>query len=289
MTTAPPEPKPARRGLWLSVVVVVGLLALTTWDVLRNSGGSSPAALRRAAFDGDEATVRRLISAHPEWIDSVGSTNGRTRVLGSLYDKAMTALGKPTPTGSFGVPEIQFKQLESLGATPLLHAMEHNQVGTALVLIEAGANVRARSLSGMSPLHAALFHGDTNLFFAIEKRGARLDTVDPVSGWTPLHHASFSQRPEVLQLLIGRGYPINATNRGGVGPLHIAAGRARLDLVQVLATNGADLTLVNGRGNTALEEARRRALMTSNSNATAVVTWLETFAATNQPLAKPVP
>ena len=289
MTTAASEPKPTRCGVWLAVAVVVGLLGLTTWDTLRNADRSSPVALRRAAFDGDVATVRRLIKAHPEWIDSVGSTNGQTRVLGDLYDRAMKELGKAPSPSSYGVPEIHFKQLEGLGATPLLHAMEHNHVGTALVLIEAGANVRARSSGGMSPLHAALFHGDTNLFFAIEKRGARLDTVDPVSGWTPLHHASFGQRPEVLQLLIARGYPINATNRGGVGPLHIAAGRARLDLVQVLATNGADLTLVNGRGNTALEEARRRALMTSNSNATAVVSWLEAYAATNQPPAKPPP
>jgi hypothetical protein len=125
MTAAQTKPKPARRRLWLAVAVVASLLALTTWDALRNSGGNSPAALRRAAFYGDEATVRRLIAAHPEWVDLPGSTNGQASMFGGLYGKTMKALGKAPPTSATtrGDPETQFRELEAVGATPVWHAL----------------------------------------------------------------------------------------------------------------------------------------------------------------------
>ena len=285
MTTAPPESKPTRRGLWLAVAVVVGLLALTTWDTLRNSDRSSPAALRRAAFDGDEATVRRLSTAHPEWIDMPGSTNGQTRVLDGLYDKTMSALGKPSASVTHADLEKVFREWEAFGATPLFHAVVRKHVGTARLLVEARANVRAKLTNGQPLVFMVTLTGDTNLLAMLEARGARLDEPEPRSTMMLIHYAIHSGREEMLRFLIGRGLSVNATNSFGYTPLHLAAMQARLDLVQVLAMNGADLGLIDNRGHTALVYAR-----TSRSpNATAVVTWLETYAATNQPPTKPAP
>ncbi|MEQ2010314.1 MAG: ankyrin repeat domain-containing protein [Limisphaerales bacterium] len=289
MTTAPPESKPTRRGVWLAVAVVVGLLALSTWDALRNSGRSSPAALRRAAFDGDEATVRRIIAAHPEWIDLPGSTNGQTRVLGGLYEKAMKGLGKSPSAPSSSDPEHYFQQLERLGANALFHAVAKKHIGTAMILVEAGANPRMKLSTGESIVPMAAYVGDTKLMSALERRGANLNELQPGTGMTALHQAAYGQRPEMLLYLLGRGLSVNSTNRGGVTPLHIVAGHARLDFVQILVTNGADLTLTNRRGDTALDAARLRVLQGADSKAVAVVTWLEDFAATNQPPAKPAP
>lgn len=290
MTAAEPDSKTTRRGLWLAVVVVVGLLALTTWDVLRNSDRSSPAALRRAAFDGDEATVRRLIAAHPEWIDMPGSTNGQTRLLGNLYDKATTALGKPPSSSPNDDPDKTFQSWEGLGPTPLFHAVARKHVGTALILLEAGAHTRAKLSTGHTIVPAAINAGDTNLLAALERRGANLNELDPGTSMTALHHATFNQRPEMLLYLLGRrSLSVNVTDRRGYTPLLYVAGRARLDFVQILVTNGADLTMTNGRGMTALDLARVRAASSADSNTVAVVDWLEAYAATNQPPAKPVP
>lgn len=134
MPTTQPDLKPNRRGLWLAVAVVVALLALASWVVLHNFDRSSPAALRRAAFDGDQATVRRLITAHPEWIDSVVPTNGLAQMFSGLYDKAMKAVGKPRPS-SFGNPEREFREQEGLGGedfTVLCFGREAPRHGHAL-------------------------------------------------------------------------------------------------------------------------------------------------------------
>lgn len=289
MPDAQSTPKSTRRGLWLAVVVVIGLLALTTLDALRNSGGNSPAALRRAAFDGDEVTVRRLISEHPEWIDIPGSTNGQTRVLGDFYDKAMKSLGKSAPPSSHGDPEQKFRNWEAFGPTPLFHAVAQKRIGTALILIEAGANTRTKLSTGQPIVTMAAYVGYTNLMSALQRRGANLHELEPGTGMTALHQAAYGERPGMLLYLIGRGLPVNSTNRGGVTPLHIVAGHARLDFMQLLVTNGADLTLTNRRGDTALDVARLRLLHRADTNALAVVTWLEAYAATNPPSAKSAP
>lgn len=290
MPTAQPELKPNRRGLWLAVAVVVALLALTTWDVLRNSDRSSPAALRRAAFDGDEATVRRLIAAHPEWIDSVGSTNGQTRVLGGLFDKAMKALGKVSPSSSFGNdPEKQFQELESLGATPLFHATVRTNLNIAKLLAETGATARQDLRNGFPLIFAATLIGDTNYLSMLVARGARLDSRVPVSRFSLIHYGVFSRKVEMLHFLHGRGLSVNETNWTGLTPLHLAVNIDELSMVQFLATNGADFTLTTTGGRTACDLALTRSTAIRGTSAPAVLSWLEAFAATNQPAAKPAP
>lgn len=272
--------------MWLVVVVVAGLLAFTTWDVVRNSDRSSPAALRRAAFDGDEATVRRLIAAHPEWIDSVGSTNGLTPMLGGLYDKTMKTLGRSPQSSSHGDPEKQFLELEGLGATPLFHAVVRKHVGSAMILLEARADPRAKLLYGWPLIFAAVPTCDTNLMIELEKRGAKLDAVEPRSTWTLLHYAVQLDNPEFLKFLIERGIPINATNRAGMTPLHYAVGMRRLRTVQFLTTNGTDVRIVSNRGETALDLAMKNI---SEPSGLVIFNWLEAYIATNQSPAKPAP
>ncbi len=292
MTPTQPEPKASRRGLWLVVVVVASLLALSTWDILRNSGGNSPIALRRAAFDGDEATVRRLLAAHPEWIDTPGSTNASKRATGGLLEVTLIALGKPapSPTSPEGEREEQFWALETSGATPLIHAAARRHLGAARLLVDAGANLQGKVARGW-PLSALTHHaagiGDTNFLTALETRGVRLQS-DGAGYETWLMGAAVEGgHPDMLQFLIGRGLSVNERHPTRITPLHLAAAKSRLDLVQMLATNGADLTVVSFFDETALDIARKFA--PSSSNATAIVTWLEAFAATNQPPAKPVP
>lgn len=289
MLHAQSTPKSARRGLWLSIAVVGCLLGLTTWDVLRNSGGSSPVALRRAAFDGDEATVRRLIAAHPEWIDLPGSTNAQMVMLSQFYSKAVEVIGKPTASTPTAGPETDFRELESLGATPLFHAVARKHLGTTRALTEARANVRAKLSTGLPLVILAAYLGDTNLLSVLEARGATLGERDPVYARSLLHHAVYSGQEEVLRFLLARGHSVNQTNSTGDTPLHFAVVYGRLSFVQLFATNGADLAIANSLGQTALDVARHRATKISHGNRAAIVTWLEAYTATNQPPAKPVP
>lgn len=289
MTPTQPEPKASRRGLWLVVIMVVGLLALSTWDIMRNSGGNSPIALRRAAFDGDEATVRRLITAHPEWIDLPGSTNGQSRTFADLYAKVMTAFGKSPASLSQDTQNAAFRELEGWGATSLFHAVAQRKTGIAVLLLESGANARARLGDGSPITAAAMLTGDTNLLSRLEQRGAKLDWHDPHNGLSALHLAVMTRQQPAVQFLLDRGLSPNSADVRGNTPLHFAAGGGQLDLVQLLLTGGADMKLTNRSGDSVLDATRLVAARDGDSNVVAVAIWLEAFAATNPPPVKPAP
>ncbi len=271
--------------------MVVGLLALSTWDILRNSGGNSPIALRRAAFDGDEATVRRLIAAHPEWIDSVGSTNASKPAAGGLLEVTLIALGKPapSPTSPEGEREEQFLKLEALGSTPLVHAVVGNHIDVARALLEAGAKVRVKDAHRFSVVPDSITRNNPTFLSALRVGGTMLSPKDAGFGPWLLHAAVQEGEAKLVQFFIERGIPLNGTNSAGGTPLWLAINFHRLDLVQLLVTNGVDFVCVPVRRQSAVEVARAIAADEPSSNATAIVSWLEAFAATNQPPAKPAP
>jgi hypothetical protein len=292
MSAAQPKPKPARRGLWLAVVIVGSLLALSTWEVVRTAGENSAAALRRAAFDGDEAKVRRILAAHPEWIDVGGSTNTQVHPSASVAEIIQIALGKPAPPPSSpeGRHEEEFREIEASGATALVHAVMRKQDRVAQLLLKSGASVRVNDQYGDPLVTYVVSRANTNLLASFEAHGAMRHAIE--TGCEPylLHDAVHGGRVEMIQHIMRRGaHSLEVTNSVGGTPLWLAIASHRVDLVQLLATNGANLTCVPARGETAIQVARQMASTYPSSNATAVVTWLEAYTATNQPPPKPSP
>lgn len=278
--------------MWLVVVIVGGLLALSTWQTVRTAGENSAGALRRAAFDGDEAKVRRIIAAHPEWIDSTGSTNTQIHPSPSIGEIIKIALGKPAPppSSSAGRHEEEFRAIEASGATALVHAVMQKQDRVAHLLLNSGASVRVNDQYGNPLVAYVVWQCDTNLLASFEAHGAMRHAIERGFESQLLHRAVHGGRVEMIQHMMRRGaHLLEATNSAGGTPLWLAIAYHRVDLVQLLATNGANLTCVPARGETALQVARQMASTYPSSNATAVVTWLEAYTATNQPIAKPVP
>ena len=71
--------------------------------------------------------------------------------------------------------------------------------------------------------------------------GADVDAKDKY-GRTPLHLAPASGNKEIAELLIARGADVNAKNKYGVTPLHFAAGYGRKETVELLIAKGADVS-----------------------------------------------
>jgi hypothetical protein len=284
VTEAPPT-RP-RRKFWPVALVIAVLLALTTWDVLHPS---SPRTLRRAAFFGDDATVHRLVKAHPDWIDSKGSTNGGSTIASWLYDTASKALGWSRTNAT----ELQFERLEAAGATPLWHAVVRTNTGAAAILLEAGADVRTALAGGTQLGFGSVLSGDTNLVLLVERYGVswnayeRGSTRNPVINW--LIFSPNYRNPKMVSFLISHDRAAHAvTNSYGNTPLHVAVNCHDLEMVQLLATNGANYSLANAGGETPLDRAQAKAASGTNANAVSVHAWLEGFVATNKPASKPV-
>ncbi|KAJ3652753.1 hypothetical protein Zmor_018690 [Zophobas morio] len=86
--------------------------------------------------------------------------------------------------------------------------------------------------------------------------GARTDISDNDSN-TALHYACSSAKPneKIIYLLLRRGLNVNAPNKNGTSPFHLACKYASFAISEILLGRGANKNDVDRNGNTALHYA----------------------------------
>ncbi|XP_033337501.2 E3 ubiquitin-protein ligase mind bomb 2 isoform X2 [Megalopta genalis] len=103
-------------------------------------------------------------------------------------------------------------------------------------------------------LQVAAHQGQRDLCILLLDAGASLRAVDE-DGDTPLHYAAFGNQPEIMELLLSRGAPINAVNNGKCSALHVAVNKKHAQCVKVLLRHHCDVNLQDSYGDTALHDA----------------------------------
>ena len=179
------------------------------------------------------------------------------------------------------------------GSTALAWAAHWNDVGTAELLIQAGANVNAANTYGDAPLweacnntgnaalvealakaganpNAALLRtGETALMRcartgnpesvkSLLSRGADVNAKEKEKGQTALMWAIEEDHPEVARLLIEAGADVRAKSKGNFTPLLYAARQGDLATGRLLVERGADVNETT-QGDASDERARARA------------------------------
>jgi len=170
------------------------------------------------------------------------------------------------------------------GFGALHKAIEDGRVDIADYLLEKGADVNAKAVEGITPLHIVQ---DPSLTARLIQKGARLEAVSDTLGTplnaailsglyevaevliahgaeidcrdarrsTPLHHASGRGDLDSVRLLVSKGADVNAANEPGFRPLHWAAGNGHMDVVRLLLENGARANVVGANGRSPLDMA----------------------------------
>ncbi len=139
----------------------------------------------------------------------------------------------------------------------LLVALRGDAHKAADVLVKArGLQVNARNAKGETALMMAALRGNLPAARALIARDADVNQ----EGWTPLHYAASAigdnAAPMVALLLEHHAY-IDATSPNGTTPLMMAVRYGAPDAARLLAREGADPTVKNERGLTALDFARQ--------------------------------
>jgi ankyrin repeat protein len=98
------------------------------------------------------------------------------------------------------------------GATLLHDAVGHKEEPMAAFLLSRGAEVNARTSSGLTPLHMAAQNGDIPIIRLLLDHHARLNPVDG-KGWTPLDRAVKWRHPEAAEFLRARGGKAHSAGR----------------------------------------------------------------------------
>ena len=121
-------------------------------------------------------------------------------------------------------------------------ALVQNALATEDDLVEY---VNRRNIVGETPLHVASKNHDPEKEATIKRRnqveitrlrldaGAWTETRTDLSGETPLSRAVMDVRPDILAVLISANADVNAHDRHGFAPLHMAVLEEREVLVRI--------------------------------------------------------
>lgn len=147
----------------------------------------------------------------------------------------------------------------ALGGMTAMHwAAKNGSMEIVDMLLEAGADVNAGNKVGKTPVALAAESGQVEVLGRLVEKGATIDTVDEIGGTPLLWAAALSKNPATVAFLIEQGADVNVIDSNGMTPLIWAAGIGQPQSVALLIENGADLEIVEmHQKETALMRAAR--------------------------------
>ncbi len=138
------------------------------------------------------------------------------------------------------------------GVPALMLAVREPSIQVAELLASwPTTRTEVRNASDESPLMLASLKG----YLPLVKRLVDNDADVNKTGWTPLHYAATGGHVPVIEFLLDQSAYIDAESPNGTTPLMMAAMYGSPEAVKVLIQAGADLTLKNQLGMTALDFA----------------------------------
>jgi hypothetical protein len=177
--------------------------------------------LLEAVEDGDEATVRNLVS------------------------KERASLTTTNPDGN----------------TPLHVATIHGNRKIAQFLLEDGADIEAYAKNGDTPLYCAVASDNLDMIELLLLHGARIDSANGENSKTALFKAVWDRNLPLIRVLLERGADIDRKLPDGQTPLSVAVVQGDLKVVDLLLQFGANLTSRVPDGRTVEEYASNNAEM----------------------------
>ena len=138
------------------------------------------------------------------------------------------------------------------GMVALHMAIMERAFNVAETLVQApGIQLDKRNLNDETPLMLAALRGHVDLSRLLLSKGA--DVNKP--GWTALHYAASGEQTEIVRMLLDRFAYIDAEAPSGNTPLMMAVMYGPEVNITVLLEAGADPTLKNNAGRTAMDLA----------------------------------
>src|SRR5215831_934961 len=110
------------------------------------------------------------------------------------------------------------KMADRYGVTPISLASSNGNAAMIKLLLDAGADANSVDPTGETALMAAAKVGNLESVLTLLDGGAKVDTADPTFKQTALMIAVREDHPDVVALLVKRGANVNAQTRTGETP-----------------------------------------------------------------------
>ena len=143
------------------------------------------------------------------------------------------------------------------GVTPLYDAVMRGHFDVAETLLAAGARIDGQTSDLGTPLVLAAHVGNVEAVRFLIERGADVKRANP-QGTTVLHvEAGWTDRPEIIDLLVGAGADVGARDGTGATPLFSAVLFGNIANAERLVTAGADVNAQDAKGRSPLHVAAK--------------------------------
>ena len=189
------------------------------------------------------------------WIYLVVAASYSLAIAGS-YEDFFTAVKRDDPQGIVVLLNRGFDPdtRDPQGNTGLFLALRDGSLKAAKALVDwPKTNVETRTAQDESPLMMAALKGQTELARKLIERNADVNKT----GWTPLHYAATNGHLAIIELLLENHAYIDAESPNGTTPLMMAAHYGTPAAVKLLLDAGADPSLKNQLGLSAVDFAMR--------------------------------
>ncbi|KAL9118809.1 MAG: hypothetical protein Q9187_004635 [Circinaria calcarea] len=140
---------------------------------------------------------------------------------------------------------------EAFKRHPLHFAVQFSTKEIVKLLLERGADIKAKDAEEWTVLHFAARRDDDALVQLLLDNGADVEARNKKGG-TPLFTAAVRWGKGVVQILLDNGVDVEARNEDGETPLYVAAKEGCDEVVRLLLKNGADIEARNKYGETPL-------------------------------------
>ncbi|MEM8914889.1 MAG: ankyrin repeat domain-containing protein [Pseudomonadota bacterium] len=220
-------------------------------------GALAAELLTRAAEEGENDLVRFALASGAN-IDAQDPENGKTPLILAAERGHVRTVALLIENGA-GIDTTSAEQW-----TPLVYAAARGQPDVARLLIGAGADIEVREPSGgYTPLMIAALLGQTSLISPLVEAGADVNARSDQGGAGALAVAAASSGERNLvtmaELLVA-GSNLNAQDDDGATPLMGAVRASNADAVNLLLSSGADATIADFNGETALDIAQQEGM-----------------------------
>lgn len=140
------------------------------------------------------------------------------------------------------------------GETGLMIALRENSTAVLDVLLQSKQiDFEVKAFNGDNALMIAAFKGNLRAVEGLIERGAEVNKP----GWTPLHYAAFVGNNDIVKLLLDKSAYIDAESPNKTTPIMMAARAGHILTVKLLLDEGADATLKNDLGMSAIDFANK--------------------------------
>lgn len=140
------------------------------------------------------------------------------------------------------------------GETGMMIALRENSMNVFEVLLNApNIDLETKAKNGDTALMIACFKGNKRAVEALLAKGAEVNQP----GWTPLHYAAAIGNNDIVRILLDRSAYIDAESPNKTTPMMMAARGGHIYTVKLLLDEGADATLKNDLGMTAIDFAEK--------------------------------